>query len=168
MTPFSEMGEINPKFKEGPEETRLSAILATIKRYVFNNGVNVIEPLKDFDTFNEGRLNKSQMKRALHLLRIGYGLRCSIGEDDMEFLLNSYSTDGVFVDYKSFVTELMQGERLTVAVKKCETRSSQLFIQFLSFLCIRRPLLFSPFVVVVENHSKSASVVPDELVNWTH
>lgn len=105
----AEMGQIDPKYKETSEQVRLKAILLTIKRYLYNHGVNMLEPLKDFDTFGEGRLNKSQTLRALHLLRISPGQRCDISDQDLDFLLNAYSTDGNFVDYKAMVTELSQG-----------------------------------------------------------
>ncbi|XP_055341204.1 LOW QUALITY PROTEIN: uncharacterized protein LOC129590169 [Paramacrobiotus metropolitanus] len=123
-----EMGEINEQFKERPEHTRLQIILSRIKRYLHEHGINLIEPLKDFDRFGEGRLNKSQMQRALHILKIGFGQRCHISNDDMEFLLNAFSSDGINVDYRSMVADMMQvfveqfqpGKRLSMVMESFE------------------------------------------------
>lgn len=106
-----EMAQIDRKFEETPKETRLTSILNTLKRYVHNAGLIFNEPFRDFDTFGKNLLNTSQMKRALHVLRIGPGQRCDISEADIDFLLKHYvePTAEGHVNYKKLNDDLMRG-----------------------------------------------------------
>ncbi|OQV15214.1 hypothetical protein BV898_10598 [Hypsibius exemplaris] len=103
-----EMATFNPEFKETNKVTRKTVLMENLKRFIHHNGLNFIEPFRDFDSFGEGHLNRSHMKRAMQVLRIGPGQRCDISEHDIDFLLDHYCDNGETINYKSLNGDLMQ------------------------------------------------------------
>jgi hypothetical protein len=103
------MALIDPKVKETETETRMRSTMAKLKRHLHTQGLNFLEPFKDFDRLAQGHLKLSQMKRALHVLRIGPGQRCDLSEQDMDFLLDQFCDDGESINYKALNGELIQG-----------------------------------------------------------
>lgn len=108
---LTEMANLNPKFAESQAVTRKTKIMDFLKGFVHSQGLNFLEPFKDFDTFGQGHLNRSHMKRALHVIRIGPGQRCHISEQDIDFLLEQFCDNGETINYKKLNGELMQGTR---------------------------------------------------------